>query len=81
MARAKISVSVDDTLLEKLDRLVENDTFESRSDAFERAVRALHDAEEASLYERELAALDPSEERAWAELGMGDYAELVGRAQ
>lgn len=81
MSRAKISVSLDEALLGKLDQLVANDTFESRSDALERALRVMLASEEARRYEHELAQLDPAEERSWAELGMGDYAELVRQTQ
>jgi Arc/MetJ-type ribon-helix-helix transcriptional regulator len=77
--KAKVTVSVDEGLLRELDRLVENDRFDSRSAAMEAAIVALQGNLLEAEFERNLALLDPAEERAAAELGMGDYATLLGR--
>lgn len=76
MAKAKIAVTLDEPLLTRLDRLVAGGAFPNRSQAIESAV-----AEQlARLEHRRLAAecakLDPAEERALAEEGLG--AELDG---
>jgi Arc/MetJ-type ribon-helix-helix transcriptional regulator len=75
--KAKITVSIDEGLLQELDGLVEGEKYESRSAAVEAAIvelqRRLCDAE----FERGLALLDPAEERALADEGLADYAALV----
>lgn len=70
MPKAKIAVTVDAALLERLDRLVHEEVFASRSEAIQAAVAD----KLARLARRDLAAacarLDPAFERALAEEGL-----------
>jgi hypothetical protein len=56
---------------------VQDDAFESRSQAPEQAVRSLLAARVEAAFLAALDALDPSEEREWSEWGMSDYTEVV----
>jgi Arc/MetJ-type ribon-helix-helix transcriptional regulator len=70
MPKAKIAVTVDAELLERLDRLVREEVFASRSEAIQAAVAD----KLARLARRDLAAacalLDPAVERSLAEEGL-----------
>ena len=74
MPVAKIAISLDQELLERLDRLVRDGTFASRSHAIRVAVAEKLDRLEGSRLARECAKLDVDEERALADEGLG--AEL-----
>lgn len=77
MAKAKITVTVDEGMLVELDQLVQQEAFESRSAAMEAAVSALLTAQAEAQYNRALAALTPedvAEMQALAEEGMADFA-------
>ena len=77
MAKAKITVTVDEGMLVELDQLVQQEAFESRSAAMEAAVSALLTAQAEAQYDRALAALTPAdvaEMQALAEEGMADFA-------
>lgn len=81
MARSKISVSVDDSLIRWLDEFVGAGRFDSRSAAMDAAVEALQRAERERQLRDDIAQLDPEEEQEWAEWGLGDYArEVLGPA-
>lgn len=78
MARAKIAITVDETALAEVDRLVRAGVFSNRSQAIESAVverlERLHHVRLA----REVAKLDVHEERAFADegyLGEGEWPE------
>lgn len=75
--KAKVTVSVEERLLDGLDQMVQRGLYDSRSSAMEAAITALRCKQQDEEFERNLALLDPDEERAEADLGMGDYQQLV----
>lgn len=76
MSRAKIAISLDETTLARLDRLVEQEVFPNRSKAVEEAVSEKLERLERSRLARECAKLDPEFEKGLAEEGLSeDLAE------
>lgn len=76
--KAKVTVTLDEGLLGEIDRLVEKETFESRSAAMEVALSRLLDAQADAAFERALDSVseeDWKEMQAMAEEGMADYAK------
>lgn len=71
MGQAKIAITMDETLLSEVDELVRRRLFPSRSRAIQAAVREKVDRLSSTRLARELEKLDPAEERALAEEGMG----------
>ena len=69
MGTAKIAISLEEGLLERLDRLVSEGRFPSRSRAIQLAVKAQIDRLDRGRLARECAKLDVSEEQALAEEG------------
>jgi len=67
MSVAKIAISIDRDLLEKLDRLVEEEKFESRSQAIQLLLKDKVIELARYRFERECDKLDPEEEIAMAE--------------
>lgn len=72
MPRSKVAVSLDERALERVDRLVREGVFPSRSRAIEAAVEEKLQRLERARLARECAKLDPAEERALAEEGMSE---------
>jgi metal-responsive CopG/Arc/MetJ family transcriptional regulator len=72
MKTTKVAITIDETLLERLDRLVAARRFPSRSRAIQLAVKAQLDRLDRTRLARECAKLDPSEEQSLAEVG-ADY--------
>ncbi len=72
MPRSKVAVSLDERALERVDRLVREGVFPSRSRAIEAAVEEKLERLERARLARECAKLDPAEERALAEEGMSE---------
>jgi Arc/MetJ-type ribon-helix-helix transcriptional regulator len=70
MNAAKIAISIDPDLLEKVDSLVNRKLFRSRSEVFQNAVSEQIERLDEDAFARECAKLDPSEEQAFADLGM-----------
>jgi metal-responsive CopG/Arc/MetJ family transcriptional regulator len=70
MASAKIAITLDEELLIRLDRLVAERQFPSRSGAVQEAVREKLQRFDHSRLARECAKLDAAFERDMAELGM-----------
>jgi Arc/MetJ-type ribon-helix-helix transcriptional regulator len=70
MATQKIAITLDDKTLGRLDRLVRDRFFPSRSKAIQRAVEEKIDRLERSRLARECAKLDPRFEKTLAEEGM-----------
>ncbi len=70
MGRAKIAISLEEDTLNRLDRLVAQDVFPSRSRAIQEAVAEKLERFERSRLARECAKLDPAFERALAEEGL-----------
>jgi metal-responsive CopG/Arc/MetJ family transcriptional regulator len=76
MARSKVAVSLDESLLNRLDRLVRKAVFPNRSQAIQVAVAEKLERLERSRLARECAKLDPDFEKAIAEEGLSE--ELSG---
>jgi metal-responsive CopG/Arc/MetJ family transcriptional regulator len=79
MRTVKIAVTIDQHLLARLDRLVEDNQFPNRSRAVQEAVRDKLERLEKSRLARECAKLDPVFEQAMAEEGLTeDYEQWPG---
>ena len=70
MPTVKIAVSLDEDIVARLDQLVEQNAFPSRSRAVQEAVRDKLDRMKRGRLARECAKLRPEFERALAEEGM-----------
>ena len=70
MAKAKVAVTLDSEILGELDALVAQRRFKSRSQAIEAAIAEKRERLGGTRLAREVAKLDPDEERAFAEEGM-----------
>lgn len=76
MAKSKVAISLDESILTRLDRLVRKKVFPNRSRAIEEAVKEKLARLEKSRLARECAKLDPTFEKALAEEGLSeDLAE------
>lgn len=72
MARSKVAISLDESTLDRLDRLVRKQVFPSRSQAVQEAVEEKLARLERSRLARECAKLDPAFEKALAEEGLSE---------
>jgi Arc/MetJ-type ribon-helix-helix transcriptional regulator len=70
MTAAKIAISIDPGLLERVDQLVRRKLFRSRSEIFQIAIGEQMDRLDDDAFARECAKLDPSEEQALADFGL-----------
>ena len=76
MARSKVAISLDESTLNRLDKLVRKQVFPNRSQAIQEAVAEKLARLERSRLAQECAKLDPVFEKALAEEGLsGDLAE------
>jgi metal-responsive CopG/Arc/MetJ family transcriptional regulator len=76
MAKSKVAISLDESTLDRLDKLVEKAAFTSRSQAIQEAVEEKLARLNRSRLARECAKLDPAVEKALAEEGLSkDAAE------
>lgn len=75
MATAKIAVTIDEQLLDRLDRLVKARRFPSRSRAVQDALRDKLERLEHNRLARECAKLDPVFEQQLAEEGLEEDLE------
>ena len=76
MPKEKVAVTIEKDLLERLDRLVSEGKYPSRSSAVEQAVEFSLDRAEHTRLARECAKLDLAFEQALAEEGLaGDLTE------
>lgn len=76
MAKSKVAISLDESTLGHLDKLVEKAAFSSRSQAIQEAVDEKLARLNRSRLARECAKLDPTFEKALAEEGLSrDAAE------
>ena len=76
MGRAKVAISLDESTLNRLDKLVQKQVFPNRSQAIEEAVTEKLARLERSRLAQECAKLDPAFEKALAEEGLSeDLAE------
>jgi Arc/MetJ-type ribon-helix-helix transcriptional regulator len=71
MPKLKVAVTLERRLLDELDALVEADEYPNRSQAIEAALADALDRRAQTRLAAECAKLDPDEERALAEEGMG----------
>jgi metal-responsive CopG/Arc/MetJ family transcriptional regulator len=76
MATAKIAITLDEDLIERLDRLVTARMFASRSRAIQTAVQEKLERLDRTRLARECQKLDPDLEQQLAELGMGTDSDL-----
>jgi metal-responsive CopG/Arc/MetJ family transcriptional regulator len=72
MSRSKIAITLDEGMLDRLDRLVARRVFPNRSRAIQQAVAEKLKKLERTRLARECAKLDPKFEKALAEEGMGE---------
>lgn len=70
MARAKVAISIDENILNRLDRLVKSHVFPNRSQAIEVAVEEKISRLDRSRLARECAKVDPAFEKLLAEEGL-----------
>lgn len=70
MATAKIAITLDEKLLERVDHLVRTRRFPSRSRAIQIAVRDALDRLDRTRLARECAKLDPAVEKQFADEGL-----------
>ncbi len=70
MPKSKIAISLEEETLRRVDRLVKNHVFPSRSKAIEEALTDKLERLDRRRLARECALLDPQEERALAEEGL-----------
>jgi metal-responsive CopG/Arc/MetJ family transcriptional regulator len=76
MGRSKVAISLDESTLNRLDKLVQKQVFPNRSQAIEEAVTEKLARLERSRLAQECAKLDPAFEKALAEEGLSeDLAE------
>lgn len=73
---SKVTISIDEVLLRRIDRMVELRAYASRSQAIQEALREKIERIDRSRLAQECAKLDPAEEQAFAEEGFaGDAAQ------
>jgi len=72
MGRSKVAISLDETTLDRLDKLVQKQVFPNRSQAIQEAVAEKLARLEKSRLARECAKLDPAFEKALAEEGLSE---------
>ena len=70
----KIAVTLDQRTVADLDRWVQEGKYPNRSRALQSAVNLLTEREKRTRLVRELAKIDPKEEKQLAEQGLGDRA-------
>lgn len=76
MSVAKITISIDERLLDRLDLLVQSRLFTSRSQAVQEAVQEKVARVGKTRLAEECAKLDPAEEQTFAEEGFAAEANL-----
>ena len=72
MSRSKVAISLDEQVLDRLDRLVKEAAFPNRSKAIEKAIEEQLTRLERSRLARECSKLDPEFEKAMAEEGLSE---------
>ena len=75
MAVHKIAITLEETLLQKIDRLVRSKAFPNRSKAIQEAVSEKIQRMDRNRLAREAAKLDQKEEQALADLGISTEAD------
>ncbi len=74
MTTQKIAITIDEELVQKIDRLVTEHRFPSRSRAFQEAIEEKLSRLEHNRLAREVAKLDPKFEQMLADEGLSDEA-------
>jgi metal-responsive CopG/Arc/MetJ family transcriptional regulator len=72
MSRSKVAISLDESTLDRLDKLVQKQVFPSRSQAIQEAVEEKLVRLERRRLARECAKMDPNFEKALAEEGLSE---------
>lgn len=72
MSRAKVAITLDETTLERVDRLISQRVYPNRSRAIQEAVEEKLERLERSRLAVECAKLDPNFEKALAEEGLSE---------
>jgi len=72
MTRAKVAISLDESILDRLDQLVRKQVFPNRSQAIEEAVAEKRSRIEKSRLAQECTKLDPTFEKTSAEEGLSE---------
>ena len=72
MGRSKVAISLDESTLDRLDKLVQKEVFPSRSQAIQKAVEEKLARLERSRLARECAKMDPAFEKTLAEEGLSE---------
>lgn len=75
MSKIRIGITLDESSVERLDRLVNESVFENRSQAIQHAVDEKLERIDRTRLARECAKLDPALEKAMAEEGLGEDLE------
>ena len=75
MAKTKLAVTLDENLLAELDSLVRRRVFPNRSRIIEQAVQEKLERLKKSRLANQCALLDPDDEKALAEEGMGEEVD------
>jgi Arc/MetJ-type ribon-helix-helix transcriptional regulator len=70
MSSAKIAISIEASLLQRIDALVNRKLFRSRSEVFQLAVAEQIERFDDDILARECAKLDPTAEQAFADIGL-----------
>ena len=70
MNAAKIAISIEPSLLKRVDSLVSRKLFRSRSEIFQIAVSEQINRLDEDALNRECSKLDPTEEQAFADIGL-----------
>jgi metal-responsive CopG/Arc/MetJ family transcriptional regulator len=70
MPRSKVAITIEESTLERLDRLVKRSVFPNRSQAIQLAIEEKLSRIESSRLATECAKLDPKIEKALAEEGL-----------
>ena len=72
MSRAKVAITLDETTLERVDRLISQHIFPNRSRAIQEAVNEKLERMERSRLAIECAKLDPAFEKSLADEGLSE---------
>lgn len=72
MGKSKVAITIDEILIQKLDRLVKKAVFQNRSQAIQIAVKEKLERVDKSRLARECAKLDPEFEKTLAEEGLSE---------
>jgi metal-responsive CopG/Arc/MetJ family transcriptional regulator len=75
MSTAKIAITIEEDVLDRLDKLVSSNVFPNRSKAIQEAIREKLSRVNRSRLARECAKLDPAIEKALAEEGFSREIE------